>query len=164
MSNGRCIRSSLEKMNYYPMLFSLSTFPTSKNSISATIQMSGRRRSVRFCRRPMRRCDPFRSVSKEYDSADGYGEGAVDWFWSCADDAIWAYWKASCLAGLRWIGHLREQLMEELKDRKEGKLVKAWGLLSLFMTWGVMVNGMDRDAVALRRSYRWTATHIDGDK
>lgn len=54
--------------------------------------------------------------------------------------------------------------MEELKDRKEGKLVKAWGLLSLFMTWGVMVNGMDRDAVALRRSYRWTATHIDGDK
>ena len=59
---------------------------------------------------------------------------------------------------------MREQSMGKLKDRKEGTLVKAWGLLSLFMTWEVMVNGRDRDAVALRRSYRWMATHIDGDK
>lgn len=29
------------------------------------------------------------------------------------------------MAGLRWIGHLREQSMGKLKDRKEGKLVKA---------------------------------------
>lgn len=37
-------------------------------------------------------------------------------------------------------------------------------LLPMFITWEAMANGKDRDVVALRRSYSWMTTHIDGNK